>query len=236
MSRLSLRPALRHAAHGGRAPTVAPAGVITLTTEAQELFELTLESLSETTYHITWGDGTEEDAEGYQGGGGIWYFWLSHEYTDLEPHHDVTVAGDMDTITAVHFPGSSVTAIALEKCSSMAYLTASGNQLTALDLSANHMLTEADVSSNPITSLTLSSELVGLVELLQAQNLALDEAAMDALLVSLAAQTSLSDGVLLLWGNAAPGAAGLAAVATLEGRGWQVILEDQDEGGGGGPW
>lgn len=83
------------------------------------------------------------------------------------------------------------------------------------------LLNTVDCSHNSLTAIPTPPALATL----DGQSNDLDSAAVDAVLVGLDGN-GLSDGFVDLTSNAAPGAAGLAAKASLEGRGWTVNVDE----------
>lgn len=80
-----------------------------------------------------------------------------------------------------------------------------------------------DISENVITTAPVLSGATALKRLIISNNL-LNETNVNAVLVALAA-LSVSNGYLDITSNVPPGAAGLTAKTTLEGRGWTVLVD-----------
>jgi hypothetical protein len=94
--------------------------------------------------------------------------------------------------------------------------------LTALDTEDCIALTRLYCPNNPLTALGITTN--SLLTIIQADGCQLTEAAVDHILVTLVAH-GLSNGTCdLAGGNVPPSAGGLAAKATLEGRGWAVTV------------
>jgi hypothetical protein len=133
-----------------------------------------------------------------------------------------------------------ITSINLSQNLDLLQFTTSGCSITSFDFSANVLLFLVDVSQNPIGSIDVSMlpnlenfrlQICGvsvldisnnpLIILLAADANSLPEAQVDDVLIKLDA-AGLSNGEVILTNNAPPGAPGLAAKASLQGKGWNV--------------
>ena len=94
------------------------------------------------------------------------------------------------------------------------------NQLTgSLNVLANTLLTSLQCQTNYLTSLDVSANT--LLTTLYCNNNNINQAGVDSILVAIDTNGQ-SGGTVNVSGNAAPGAAGLAAIASLEIKGWTV--------------
>lgn len=120
---------------------------------------------------------------------------------------------------------NALTSIDLAANTALAALYIPGNLLTSINLSTNTALVSIRVDEQPIATATIST-------LPNANDVAffdceLDETSVDAVLVALDAN-GLNDGYADLSGgsNAPPSGAGLSAKASLEGKGWEVYVNE----------
>jgi len=127
-------------------------------------------------------------------------------------------------ITELNLSFNLLTSIDLSGLNSLTSLNLNRNNLTALDFSGLSNLTSFTVGDNSLTSLDITN--LTLLIYLGAFNNQLTSQAVDDILVNLD-DFGLSGSYsidLTGTGNAAPGAAGLAAKTSLEGKGWTVAV------------
>ncbi len=189
------------------------------------------------TCHWDMGDGNEFDTNS-----------VNHDY-GFAGIKTVECTADNDTdITSLSCQIDNVVSLDLSKLSALVTLTSFNHEMTTLDLSVNTALVTVNVRNSPfvgntMTSLNVSnlalmvtltcyghllttldiSDCVALVAL-QCQDNSLGQAAVDTVLDDLVTNNK-NNGTCNLTDNAIPSAAGLADKATLEGRGWTVLVD-----------
>jgi len=197
---------------------------------------------------INWGDGTIDPVSVTNNDGSLTFGHTYSEYGE----YTVTVCIDNPeyiqeiSINPDDYGGGGILSISgLSKFRGVPELTISNNpNLTSLDISNMPYLVEVQTNYNGLTSIDLtgstgiislelagnsltSIDLTGLVNLysLDFENSNLSQESVDYILTFLA-NGSLSGGSVNLSGgtSAPPSATGLAAIATLEGRGWDVFV------------
>ena len=175
----------------------APEPALRMRTTGTSL-SLTLKSVAAQTFDIDFGDLTTAT--------------LTTELND----------GEFGATGSWNFGDAGPRIVTISNAVALAYLDCYNNALTALDVSGCTALAYLDCYNNALTALDVS----GCTALahLDCYNNALGSAAVDAVLVALAAMAA-AGGACDQRDNAAPTATGLAAKAVLEGRGWTVNVD-----------
>lgn len=155
--------------------------------------------------------------------------------TDVSAVTEFAIPGGMTTIDLSDFTG--LTGFFAAEGSAITNITIPSTVLTYFNAVDCTSLTSVDVSAGALNlSVTLSgcTAMTTLAvpnpwepgDAFDGFGLALSESSVDGVLVALAASTADNGTVTLNGANAIPSATGLAAKATLEGRGWTVTVSD----------
>lgn len=198
--------------------TIVPVNALRLTGTGTQVFTSATCSSSSGFYAVRDATGAIQTAASGSG------FTVSAvgNYIDLWSCVSLADAHESGLMTEVSVGENTLTAVDASVATGLTYLDVYGNSLTSLNVANCSSLVTLYCYTNSLTSITLN---VTALNDFDASGNALSSGAVDGLLVALAAG-SVSSGTCSLDGgtNAAPGATGLAAKTTLEGRGWTVTV------------
>jgi hypothetical protein len=201
----SLHNGPRRTIHGyGSAAGVTPIAdsTFTMTVTAEGYWFFGVYTDVARTVAVDWGDGSAVENFVSTAAGEYWYVTLDHTYLAAGSKTISVTSG----ITGIDAFSATITALDVTACESLWYLEVGYNSIATLDLTGCPLAKVISIANNDLNS-----------------------AAVDAILVTLAAGT-VSDpyAAVYLTLNAVPGAAGLAAKAVLENvaRGpWTVTVD-----------